>query len=401
MALSELEGRLTGAIAGRAGELLDTLAAWVAIPTGGGHAEGLDRLRTLVTGRLAKLGARVRLEAGDARPAWILGEGEGADGAAPTPPPVAVCERPTGKGRKVMLCGHLDTVHDPRGAFRELTVAGSKATGPGAADMKGGILVAVAALEALAACGVELDWTFALNSDEETGSYCSQRVLREAARGRDVGLVFEPALPDGSLVVERPGSGQFAVRALGRPAHVGRDFKSGVSAINAVAEKVLAIAGHADPDRGRIVNVGVIRGGRATNIVADEAWAFGNVRFGGPEAERELTAAIEGLAGTAANGARIEVMTSFARPVKPMTPGVEALALLARACAEDLGQRLPFGKTGGVCDGNNIQAAGVPVIDTLGVRGGGLHTPEEWIEVASLVERAQLAAVLMARLAVG
>lgn len=397
MALSELEGRLSGAIAGRAGEMLDTLAAWVAVPTGGGHAEGLDRLRGIVTRRLAGLGASVRLEAGDERPAWILGEGVG--GAAP--PPVAVCERPTGRGRKVMLCGHLDTVHDPRGAFRELTVTGAKATGPGAADMKGGILVAVVALEALAACGVELDWAFALNSDEETGSYCSQRVLREAARGRDVGLVFEPALPDGSLVVERPGSGQFAVRAIGRPAHVGRDFKSGVSAINALAEKVLAIAGRADPDRGRIVNVGVIRGGQATNIVAEEAWAFGNVRFGGAEAERELTAAIEGLAGAASNGARVEVMTSFARPVKPMTPGVEALARLARACAEDLGQRLPFGKTGGVCDGNNIQAAGVPVIDTLGVRGGGLHTPEEWVEVASLVERAQLAAVLMARLAAG
>jgi len=259
-------------------------------------------------------------------------------------------------------------------------------------------------LEALAAAGVGLDWTFVLNSDEETGSYCSDRVLRRVAAedgGHAAGLVFEPALPDGSLVVERPGSGQFAISVTGRAAHVGRDFAQGVSAITALSHKIIEISAHADPARGKIVNIGVVKGGAATNIVPDEAMAWGNVRFGGVDAaknEKELGVALGELAGTTAEGARVEVMTCFARPAKPKTPGVERLALLARSVAEGLGQKLAFGTTGGVCDGNNLQAAGIPVIDTLGVRGGGLHTPHEWVETASLVERAQLSAVLMKRL---
>jgi glutamate carboxypeptidase len=94
----------------------------------------------------------------------------------------------------------------------------------------------------------------------------------------------------------------------------------------------------------------------------------------------------------------LKIETSFNRPAKPMTPGVESLALEARAAAESLGQRLPFAKTGGVCDGNILQSEGLACIDTLGVRGGGLHTTDEWIELDSLVERAQLMAVLVSRL---
>jgi glutamate carboxypeptidase len=396
--LDAIESRLVSTLAARAESLLADLSRLVSIPTGGGHAPGLDECRGLLTDRLARLGATITLEPGDPRPDWILGES-----AASAPAPVAVARR-VGPGPRVLLCGHLDTVHDPRGPFQRLELSADRrrATGPGAADMKGGLLVAVAALEALADAGLAPAWTFILNSDEETGSYCSDRVLRAvAAEGHAAGLVFEPALPDGSLVTQRPGSGQFALRATGTPAHVGRDFAMGVSAITALAEKILAISRHADPARGKIVNVGVIKGGAATNIVPDEAWAWGNVRFGGTDAatsERELAAALDALAGTTPAGAKVEVLRSFARPAKPMTPGVERLAHAARAAAEDLGQTLPFGTTGGVCDGNNLQAAGIPVIDTLGVRGGGLHTPDEWIEVPSLVERAQLAAVLIARL---
>lgn len=383
--------------------MLADLAKLVAIPTGPGFTAGLDECRGLLTGRLAKLGASIALEPGDPRPSWILGESGGA-----SVPPVAIARRRGRGGPRVLLCGHIDTVHDPNGAFRSLTISadGTKAVGPGAADMKGGILVAIVALEALAEAGIQFDWTFLLNSDEETGSYCSDRVLRAVASedgGHAAGLVFEPALPDGSLVVERPGSGQFMLKTTGRAAHVGRDFTKGVSAIQALSRKILDISAHADPARGRIVNVGVIRGGAATNIVPDEALAWGNVRFGGADAvqsERDLAAALSALAGTSSDGATTEVLTSFARPAKPTTPAVEKLALLARSAAESLGQKLPFGTTGGVCDGNNLQAAGIPVIDTLGVRGGGLHTTDEWIEVPSLVERAQLAAVLIKRLIV-
>jgi glutamate carboxypeptidase len=125
------------------------------------------------------------------------------------------------------------------------------------------------------------------------------------------------------------------------------------------------------------------------------------VRFETPEIAAELGASLDDLATSPDAMPSLAVHRSFQRPAKPCTPAVERLALAARAAAESLGQSLPFGKTGGVCDGNNLQAAGLPVIDTLGVRGGGLHTTDEWVEARSLVERAQLVAVLLSRLARG
>src|SRR5690606_3909213 len=104
------------------------------------------------------------------------------------------------------------------------------ARGPGAADMKGGVLIALCALEALDAAGVDLNWTVLLNSDEETGSFQSARVLREAAKQHDIGICVEPALPGGALAIERMGSGQFMIEVHGRSAHVGREFTKGVSA---------------------------------------------------------------------------------------------------------------------------------------------------------------------------
>lgn len=399
MTLSAAEAKVCLAVDARRHDMFQLLATAVAIPTGHGHALGLDECRGLFLDRLRALGAAIRTIPGDPRPPWLADNAALAD---TQPPPTAVAFRLSGAGPRILLCGHIDTVHDPRGAFNTLIPSpdGSRATGPGCADMKGGIVVALAALEALADAGALPRWSFILNSDEETGSYASDRALRAEAAQHDVGLVFEPALPDGALVIERPGSGQFAIEARGRAAHVGRDFRAGVNAIAALAHAVTRISAHADPDAGKIVNVGVVRGGSATNIVPDSAWAWGNVRFSSPAAEAELAGAIDGLAGPSGGG-EVRVMRSFARPAKPTTDAVRALAELARACAADLGQSLPFGKTGGVCDGNNLQAAGIAVIDTLGVRGGGLHTTDEWVELASLADRAKLAALLMMRLSEG
>jgi glutamate carboxypeptidase len=243
-------------------------------------------------------------------------------------------------------------------------------------------------------------WSFILNSDEETGSYHSFTALHtEAGAGYDAGLVFEPALPGGELVIARPGSGQFMLECRGRSAHVGREFAKGVSAVSALGECLVRIARLPDLARGKIVNVGPISGGSATNVVPELARAWGNVRFPSFAVGEELRRDLEALQTPGTALPSVTVSTSFNRPSKPTTPGVEALALAARSAAEDLGQRLPFGTTGGVCDGNILQDAGLAVIDTLGARGGGLHTREEWIEVASLVERAQLVALLLARMA--
>lgn len=396
--LTAPEQRLCGLIEDRAGPLLEDLRLHVGIPTGGRNAAALDETRERLTSRLEALGATTELVPGDSAPDWLYGR----DPDAPAPP-TAVSERLREGMPRVLIAGHLDTVHDPEGDFRELTIApdGKTALGPGCVDMKGGLVIAVAALECLEEAGIECGWSFLMNSDEETGSYHSDEALATAARAHDVGLALEPALPGGELAVERAGSGQFCLRAHGRAAHVGREFTAGVSAVTALAERLVRAAQIPDPQRGLILSVGPLQGGSATNAVPDLAMAWGNVRYPDEAGAQELISAIDAL-GTAPDAMPgVEVLRSFNRPAKPMTPGTEKLALLARGAAESLGQRLPFAKTGGVCDGNQLQVVGLPTIDTLGVRGGGLHTPEEWIDLSSLVERCQLLAVLIARIAAG
>ncbi|MGP1310291.1 MAG: M20/M25/M40 family metallo-hydrolase [Phycisphaerales bacterium] len=392
--LSAVEERVCARIARRRAELIEQLRELVEIPTGFNHTPGLDEVRDLLTTRLRAIGAAVEVVRGDPKPEWLLGAASG------DPPPSVVCAHLRKASPRILFAGHLDTVFDPKGEFRSFTVSpdGKAGHGPGVVDMKGGLVTTVAALEALHEEGVEPSWTFVLTSDEETGSYHSESVLRAQAAKHDVGLVIEPALPGGELVTERLGSGQFMIETHGRSAHVGRAFQEGVSAVTALARAIVAVADMPDLEKGRIINIGPLKGGEATNAVPSRACAWGNVRFPSQEVADELEAMLAALETPENAMPSLKVHTSFNRPAKPMTPEVERLALEARRAAGSLGQELPFAKTGGVCDGNILQSAGLPCIDTLGVRGGGLHTTDEWIELDSLVERAQLMAVLVHRL---
>jgi glutamate carboxypeptidase len=387
-------------IESKAGFLLEDLKRHVETPTGPGGADGIRASRTIFTERMKKLGASVELVEGQPRPVWL--RGGGADGV----PPTAVLQRLKPGMRRVLIAGHLDTVHPVDSPFRELAIAedGKTAVGPGCVDMKGGLVIAACALESLDEAGAPASWTYMLNADEETGSYHSEAAMRDQAQAHDFGLALEPALPGGELAIERMGSGQFMIEAFGRSSHVGRDFRGGVSAVTALARAIAAVGDMADPTRddSPIMSIGPLVGGSATNAVPDHAAAWGNARFPNPEQARAMGDALDALAtpNTQCEGtkAAVVVRRSFNRPAKPLTPATEALALRARAVAEVLGQKLPFASTGGVCDGNILQDAGLPTIDTLGVRGGGLHTPTEWIELASLVERCKLLAVLISRL---
>jgi glutamate carboxypeptidase len=396
--LDDLERRLCDTIAARADELHTQLAEHVSIPTGRGHRPGLEQYRTLIIERLLALGASVDVRDGVPRPDWVELPGGGDDEGPPQP--IVVATRQGAPSPRVILAGHLDTVHDPHGEFQTLQPAENGCvTGPGAVDMKGGIIVGLTALEAMNACDVDLSWTFVLNGDEETGSFQSLDVLRDVARGHDVGIAVEPALADGALAVARMGSGQFKVEAFGRSAHVGREFERGVSAVTALAHVLTRVADLADPAAGCIINVGPLVGGDVTNAVPDYAAAWGNMRYADEAAGERLRAGLAALASE--TEPRIVIHQTFNRPFKPLTDDVRRLAEAAREAAQDLGQQLPFAETGGVCDGNLLQSVGVPTLDTLGVRGGNLHRLDEFVEVASLVERGQLLAVLLSRLARG
>jgi glutamate carboxypeptidase len=400
MPLTTLEREIADAAEARRDELFQDLKLHVETPTGGNHAPGLDQTRSILLERLARLGGVPTLIPGDPKPGWLLGATGGVI------PPTGIASRPSKEAglTRILIAGHMDTVHDPAGPFQKLTVNpdGKTAIGPGCVDMKGGLVIAVAALEILHELRVDCAWSFLLNSDEETGSYYSESAIRQAAREHDLALALEPSLPDGSLVIERAGSGQFKVETFGKSAHVGRDFTSGISAVTELARVLLELAKLPEPERGMIVNVGPLKGGDVTNGVPDYAQAWGNVRFPNPEGCEELAAKVDALM-TPADAPkdrlpRVVIHRSFNRPAKPLTPGVQFLADSAKAVATELGQPMPFGRTAGVCDGNILQDEGLPCIDTLGVRGGGLHTPDEWIDLSSLVERCQLLAILMARL---
>ena len=229
MPLSESEQHVCRTIDARADALLEDLRLHVGIPTGNGNATGLDETRALLTARLERLGAATQLIPGDAKPDWLIESGSRSE-----IPPTAVCGRDGSSLslQRILIAGHLDTVHEPASDFRELNIAadGKSAIGPGCVDMKGGLVIAVAALEALEESGLDVSWTFLMNSDEESGTFHSASALREQAKHHDFGLALEPALAGGELAIERLGSGQFMLEARGRSAHVGRSFTEGISA---------------------------------------------------------------------------------------------------------------------------------------------------------------------------
>lgn len=405
VALTDIDRRLCELIDARADELLAQLVEHVAIPTGHNYTTGLDQYRGLLTVRLSALGAVIEHIPGQLRPSWLEPPGAGsAPGASQSSIPLVVlAKHHSAKSPCILIVGHLDTVHDPRGSFQKLDVDRSAgiAVGPGCVDMKGGVLIAITALEVLTEAGVDLNWTVLLNSDEEMGSFHSEAALREAASGHDLGIVLEPALADGALAVERMGSGQFKIEVHGRSAHVGRAFADGKSAVNKLAQIITALSKLADPDHGMIVNVGPLQGGTATNIVAEYAACWGNVRFADAQKGDQLVVAIDAQSTSAEAMPRVVVHRHWNRPAKPQTEAVRQFAQAAAATADDLNQSLPFASTGGVCDGNILQAVGLPALDTLGVRGGNLHRPDEFVELASLVQRCQLLAVLLTRIAEG
>ncbi len=398
MGVTSAESRIAEAVRARSAKMTDDLRTLVAMPTGCGHVEGLEHTREWFKGRLGALGATLTRARGGVRPDWLRESALGDDSAD-----VLVADRTAvgAGGPKILIAGHLDTVHDPHGPFQELSVpSAGRCTGPGAADMKGGLVVALTALEVLEHCDVQFPWTVVLNADEETGSFVSAEILKRLAATHDIGLVVEPAFGEGDFVTTRPGSAQFLLEAFGREAHAGRDAASGVSAVGALCKAVTTVLERSDPSSGITLNIGPLEGGRATNIVPGFARAWGNARYRS-EQQREV---IERLLHSVECGAegdipRVRTQVIHNRPIKPATARVEALAAVAVGVAADLGVPAGCAATGGVSDANVLQAAGLPCLDGLGVRGGNLHRLDEFVVVESLAERASIFAVLLARLA--
>jgi glutamate carboxypeptidase len=239
-----------------------------------------------------------------------------------------------------------------------------------------------------------------INSDEEVGSPASAQLLERAAAGKRAALTYEPAaLPDGTLAGARPGSGNFSFVVRGRSAHAGRNPEDGRNAIVAASELALRLAMSKTP--GLTINPAKIDGGGPNNVVPDLAILRVNMR---PKTSDDQQIAARLIAKALDETAKqhdvfIEAHGGFGRPPKPLTEDAEALFELVKKAGADLGQPIAWQPSGGVCDGNNIAACGVPVVDTMGVRGGKIHSMEEFLIVESLAERAALSALTILRLA--
>jgi len=367
-------------------EMLGLLERFVECESPSHDKAAVDRLGRIVASEWRKRGAKVRVlrqaTRGDhVRAEVFLGKGS-----------------PAGQ---IMVLGHIDTVY-PLGTTRKMPfrVSGGRAWGPGTFDMKGGIVLALAAVDALRAVGVEPGKriVFLWTSDEEIGSETSRAMIENEARRSDAVLVLEPSFgSDGQLKTARKGVGGAGIIVTGRSAHAGIDPEKGVNAVHELALQVERLIRLNDPKRGITVQATVIEGGTVTNVVPEHARAEVDIRYARAADGRDIDRKLRGLKPIL-KGARVEVRRGSNRPPLERTSAVRALFHRARALMREMG--LPLGEvaTGGGSDGNFTAALGVPTLDGLGSVGDGAHSPREHVVIRALVERAALIAGLLATL---
>nr|WP_315050690.1 hydrolase [uncultured Brevundimonas sp.] len=401
MRISNPDQAVLDHVAARREAIIDRAVAWSNLNSGSRNAAGLAAVLDALEAEGRRLPASV--ERVPTRGSTTVGD----DGAVRTEAhadALRITARPDAP-IQIVLTGHYDTVYPADSRFQAVaTRADGALNGPGIADMKGGISVMLAALEAFEThpdCA-RLGWTVLLSPDEEIGSPASAPLLAELGARGHLGLTYEPALADGTLAGARKGSGNFHLIVRGRAAHAGRAFDEGRNAVAGaamIAARLHALNGERE---GVTVNVAKISGGGALNVVADNAVVRFNVRTPDRASADWITAEIDAIAAAPPfEGLTLHLHGGFTRPPKPMDAAQTALFEAVRDAGALLGQDIAWKPSGGVCEGNNLHAAGLPNIDTLGVRGGDIHSEAEFAWPDSFVERAQLSALILCKVASG
>ena len=295
----------------------------------------------------------------------------------------------------IALVGHLDTVFPP-GTFEGFRRDGALARGPGVLDMKGGLVVVAFAIRAVAAI-VGLDAVPPLRivivGDEEVGSPEGRDVIQAATRGSSSALVFEAGRKGDAIITRRKGTANINAIATGKAAHAGANHRDGANAIWALARFIEAAQKLTDYDRGVTVNCGKISGGQGRNTVPDHAEAVFDARFETRADAEQLIAAFHQAAAMspgALEGTSLRLEGGLSRLPLERTDANVALFHAYAACARASG--LGDGEApliGGASDASSTSQIGIPSIDGLGPRGTGFHTKDEFIEVDTLVPKAQ------------
>jgi glutamate carboxypeptidase len=374
--------RLRTFVAGHESDFLADLARLVNVDCGSYTKAGVDEVGGWFADQLGGLGATVSLERneelGDTVVAVLGGAGQGS----------------------ALLVGHLDTVF-PEGTAgqRPFTTRDGRAYGPGVTDMKSGLLAGLYALRALRSLG-ELPFArlvFVANPDEEIGSPASGPTIAREAAAADVGLVLECARASGDIVSARKGVVDYRLTFAGRAAHAGVEPEKGRSAVVEAAHRTLALTALNGRWPGVTINVGVVRGGTRPNVVAETAELEVDLRATTRASMEAAEAEITRLC--AAPPTVPDVSCALVERARhwPMEKSAATSELVERAVslAARLGFELADAATGGASDANTIAGLGVPVLDGLGPVGGNDHSPDEYLELDSIVPRTALLAALL------
>ncbi|MBV6393519.1 MAG: Carboxypeptidase G2 [Anaerolineales bacterium] len=336
----------------------------------------VDRVGAIVAEEARKLGAKVEvvpnLETGD-----------------------HVIARWGSGGKPMLLVCHMDTVF-PLGTIEKFPYREEegKIRGPGVSDMKASIAISLGAIDDALKNRLTRPVALLCTSDEEIGSHTSRELIVKMAREAELTLVMEPALLDGSLKTWRKGVGGFTVKARGRAAHAGGDHEKGRNAIEEIAHQVIAIQELTDYEKKTTVNVGVIKGGTVSNVVAEEAEVEVDVRVMQIEEWNRVEAAMKNLK-PALEGASLQITGGLNRPPMPFDELMQKTFKKAQVIAAQIGVELKAGGTGGASDANLVAPFYVPVLDGLGAIGEGYHSDREYIFAGSLAQRVKLISALL------
>jgi len=381
--------------------LISRTVAWANINSGSRNPDGLLRVLDELEAAFRPLPVTIeRVQTGTS----ITVSSDGSVATDHFAPALRITCRPEAP-IQIVTTGHYDTVFDASSPFQRVIQRPDGAlNGPGIADMKGGISVMLGALEAFEAHPNKdsVGWTALLSPDEEIGSPGSAPLLAELGRQGHIGLTYEPALPDGTLAGERKGSGNYHLIVRGRSAHAGRAFHEGANAIAAAAMIAVKLHELNSKRAGVTVNVSKIDGGSPLNVVADNAVVRFNVRVPDAQSAAWVVDAIAEITATAPfDGITLDLHGGMTRAPKPMDASQTALFNAVKSTGDLLGQRIAWVPSGGVCEGNNLHAAGLPNVDTLGVIGGDIHSDQEYAWPDSFVTRTQLSALILCKIATG
>jgi glutamate carboxypeptidase len=374
-----------------AGELGLLLASWCDQNSGSENFVGLEAMLALLKAEFRRLPGTVEHLPLTITPAEVL----------------RIRVRPKAP-IQLLFSGHYDTAYGVSDAFQQCQfTSAEKLRGPGAIDMKGGLVVMHAALDAFERSkhSGQIGYEILLTPDKETGSFGSALILAKSAKQHQFGFVFEPARPNGDLVHSRKGTGNFTATCFGRPTESADGQPTSPNAVATLTEFLTQAQHMTQETPGILVHASPIHaGGSAPQGITVFADAELEIGINHRTESETVVARLHNLVGTqnTREGCKIELSGGFRRPPMAGTPATEKVFTAWQQCGRDLGLP-PFASTHAnrSSDANLLAAAGLPCLDGLGPIGDQMHSPHEWVDLPSLVQRAQVTALFLHRLDTG